>query len=216
MKKQKTSKRSNANIYNYNAHAIVKLVSNYFSVGMEDLKSRKRDRELVFPRQVIFYFLHKKTRFTLKAMAELFGLDHATALYGIKNITNLNEYDKEVKEYISDLDGLIDNRILGKPIRSKDDEKTIFLNLENITSFIYSDTKSITLSGYTKEEIDEIALKLGINTKETPPIEFKDTNLFIMREKEVVEDRVIPIEELEKDDFNFSLDGEIEEIKDAE
>lgn len=212
MKKKKT-KENNANVYNYNAHAIVKLVSNYFSVNMEQLTTGKRNREFVFPRQVIFYFLSKKTKLTLKSMGELFGLNHATAVYGIKNITNLNEYDREVKVYISELDSLIDNRIGGKPIRTKDDDKTIFLNLENITSFIYSDTMSITLSGFNKKQIEDIVKKLDIDTEVTPAIDFKDTNLFVMKEKEVVEDRVITEEELAKDDFKFTLDGEIKEVE---
>lgn len=65
-------------------------------ISPEILKTKTRQREIVEARYIIFYF-DKQTspKKTFSAIAKPFGKDHATALHGIKKITNLNDTDKK-------------------------------------------------------------------------------------------------------------------------
>jgi hypothetical protein len=72
-----------------------------FGRSIEDLQSKKRDRDLfVTPRQVGMWWLKNNTKKSLRLIGEVFGKDHATALHAIKTINNLIDTDKEFVEKI--------------------------------------------------------------------------------------------------------------------
>jgi chromosomal replication initiation ATPase DnaA len=50
------------------------------------------------------YIIRNKLPLKLKAIAELFGRDHTTAIHGIKNIGNEVRYNEDVRQ---DLENLI-------------------------------------------------------------------------------------------------------------
>jgi hypothetical protein len=68
-----------------------------------DLLINTRKTEVVFCRQLIWYFSKKYTKDTLARMTSYYGKDHASASHGIKTIKNLCDSDKiirgKVKEY---------------------------------------------------------------------------------------------------------------------
>jgi hypothetical protein len=84
--------------------AIVELgfrLSKTFGTTIEELKSKKRNRNLfVVPRQVGMWWLKNNTKKSLRLIGEVFGLDHATALYAVKTINNLIDTDKAFVEKI--------------------------------------------------------------------------------------------------------------------
>ena len=53
---------------------------------MQDLSSRRRQRELVYARAIYFKLCKEKTTSTLKKIADTLNLNHATVLHGINNI----------------------------------------------------------------------------------------------------------------------------------
>lgn len=53
-----------------------------------DLRKRDRNRRKIYNRMFL-YTLLRKNNFTLKYIGEMFGLDHATVLHGLRQAENL-------------------------------------------------------------------------------------------------------------------------------
>ena len=66
---------------------ILDIVSEHFNVPVADLKGKKRNAEIVLPRQIVMYLCRVMTDTSLKAIgAFLGGKDHASVTHGIKKI----------------------------------------------------------------------------------------------------------------------------------
>ena len=77
---------------------IMDIVCDHFYVSEEDIKSSKRNRELVHPRQIIMYLCRSMTNATYKEIAQFLGnRDHATIMYGERTISDLIEKDNNVR-----------------------------------------------------------------------------------------------------------------------
>ncbi len=75
---------------------IQKMVADYYQISLEDMKSKRRDKHIVFPRQVAMYLVREETPSSLPAIGQAFGgRDHTTALHSIEKIMNeLKEDDR--------------------------------------------------------------------------------------------------------------------------
>ena len=71
-------------------------VAEYYSVSVEDMKSKRRDKHIVFPRQVAMFVVREETPSSLPVIGQAFGgRDHTTALHSIEKIMNeLKEDDR--------------------------------------------------------------------------------------------------------------------------
>ena len=66
---------------------ILDIVSEHFNIPISDLKGKKRNAEIVLPRQIVMYLCRIMTDTSLKAIgAFLGGKDHASVTHGIKKI----------------------------------------------------------------------------------------------------------------------------------
>ena len=66
---------------------IIDIVPEHFNISTDDLKGKKRNREIVLPRQIVMYLCRQMTDTSLKAIgAFLGGKDHASINHGIKKI----------------------------------------------------------------------------------------------------------------------------------
>ena len=66
---------------------ILDIVSEHFNIPISDLKGKKRNAEIVLPRQIVMYLCRVMTDTSLKAIgAFLGGKDHASVTHGIKKI----------------------------------------------------------------------------------------------------------------------------------
>lgn len=84
---------------------IQKVVSDYFNLPVELMKSRTRKREIVQARQIAMYFSKKLTKSSLASIGmQCGGKDHATVLHACKTVNNLLDTDKAFRKYINDLD----------------------------------------------------------------------------------------------------------------
>ena len=73
------------------------IVVDFFS-SIEDIKSSKRNKELVHPRQMIMYLCRSMTNATYKEIASILGgRDHSTIIYGERSITDLIEKDESIR-----------------------------------------------------------------------------------------------------------------------
>lgn len=84
---------------------IQKVVSDYFNMPVELMKSKTRKREIVQARQISMYFSKKLTKSSLASIGlQCGGKDHATVLHACKTVNNLLDTDKHFRKYINDLD----------------------------------------------------------------------------------------------------------------
>jgi chromosomal replication initiator protein len=84
---------------------IQKVVSDYFELPVEILKSKTRKREVVQARQISMYFSKRMTKSSLANIgAHCGGKDHATVLHACRTVTNLSETDKQFRGYLEDLE----------------------------------------------------------------------------------------------------------------
>jgi chromosomal replication initiator protein len=80
---------------------ILKEVSSHFSVTIGDMRSSKRIKSIMLPRQVAMYLSRKMTDSSLVSIGEkLGGKDHATVLHSIKKIDNELNVKKELKSTV--------------------------------------------------------------------------------------------------------------------
>jgi chromosomal replication initiator protein len=86
--------------------AILKEVSAHFSVSVPDIKSEKRVRSVMIPRQVAIYLSRKLTDLSLVGIGEKFGgKDHATIIHSVKKIENEIKVKKELKSAVEKIGG---------------------------------------------------------------------------------------------------------------
>lgn len=83
---------------------IQKVVSDYFEIDTDVLRSKTRKRNIAQARQLCMFFAKKYTKNSLASIgSQIGGRDHATVLHACKTIDNLVETDKEFKKYYEDI-----------------------------------------------------------------------------------------------------------------
>ena len=81
-----------------NVERIQALVADYYNVTLEDMKGKRRDRHIVFPRQVAMFLVREETPSSLPAIGKAFGgRDHTTALHSIEKIANELKEDERLR-----------------------------------------------------------------------------------------------------------------------
>jgi len=75
------------------ANEIIAKVCTYYNISNENIRGKKRYREQVIPRHMAMYLIRNKVGLKLKAIADLFGRDHTTAIHGITSISNQADVD---------------------------------------------------------------------------------------------------------------------------
>jgi chromosomal replication initiator protein len=90
---------------------IQKVVSDYFNLPLELLKSKTRKREVVQARQIAMYFAKSMTKSSLASIGlQCGGKDHATVLHACRTVNNLLETDKKFRVYIDEIEKKIGNQ----------------------------------------------------------------------------------------------------------
>ncbi len=80
---------------------VIKEVCSHFSVTISDIRSNKRIRSIIQPRQVAMYLARKMTDSSLVSIGEKFGgKDHATVLHSIRKIESELNVKKELKSTV--------------------------------------------------------------------------------------------------------------------
>ncbi|MDI6739942.1 MAG: chromosomal replication initiator protein DnaA [Candidatus Edwardsbacteria bacterium] len=87
---------------------IQRTVAGYFSVPEESLRSKKRTRELVHPRQIAMYLSRSLTTSSLNDIGNRFGgKDHTTVIHAVAKIQNALAVNAEVDEQVKSITKLI-------------------------------------------------------------------------------------------------------------
>jgi chromosomal replication initiator protein len=84
--------------------SIQKKVSSYFNLKPKDLRSKRRLKQLVVPRQIGMYLARKLTNSSLIEIGEKFGgKDHSTVIHSLKKIEEKCNHDQYTKNVVADL-----------------------------------------------------------------------------------------------------------------
>jgi len=80
------------------------VVSSYFNLRVEDLKSQRRTRNVAYPRQIAMYLSRKLTDMSLPKIGEEFGgRDHTTVIHAYEKISENLKTDDSLQHTINDL-----------------------------------------------------------------------------------------------------------------
>jgi len=77
---------------------IQKHVANYYNIRLQDMRSKKRTRNVAFPRQVAMYCAKQLTSLSLPEIGEAFGgRDHTTVLYAVRKIDEMMKQNESME-----------------------------------------------------------------------------------------------------------------------
>ena len=83
---------------------IQKFVADFFSIKTSELKSDKRLKNLVIPRQIAIYLCRELTKSSYPEIGEKFGgKDHSTIIHSFKKISKLMDSDAELKNTVESI-----------------------------------------------------------------------------------------------------------------
>ncbi len=86
---------------------ILSTVSSYYSISIDNLKSKKRNDAISNARQTAMYLIKNLTELTLKSIGEIFNRDYSTVISSISkvelNIKTKNNASSEIKKLIKEI-----------------------------------------------------------------------------------------------------------------
>jgi chromosomal replication initiator protein len=87
-----------------NIQLIHQTVSDYYSIKHEDFKSRKRTRNVSFPRQIAMYLAREMTDLSLPQIGKYFGgRDHTTVIHAYERIVSELQLDTNLQNSINEI-----------------------------------------------------------------------------------------------------------------
>jgi chromosomal replication initiator protein len=86
------------------ARQIIERTSRHFQVPMDDILGPKRDKDIVFPRQIAMYMLRSELHLSFPKIArELGRKDHTTAIHSVEKIDKQSRLDPSLRQTIADI-----------------------------------------------------------------------------------------------------------------
>ncbi|MGQ9557915.1 MAG: chromosomal replication initiator protein DnaA [Desulfurispora sp.] len=83
---------------------ILKAVAEHFNLKAEELRSKRRSRNVAFPRQIGMYLCRELTDLSYPKIGELFGgRDHTTVLHACERITAEKQLDPSLEETLREI-----------------------------------------------------------------------------------------------------------------
>ena len=77
---------------------ISRTVANFYHISLEEMKGKRRDKHIVFPRQVAMYLIREETASSLPAIGQAFGgRDHTTVLHSYEKISTESKEDQRLQ-----------------------------------------------------------------------------------------------------------------------
>ncbi len=83
---------------------IIDVVSRYYNLKVEDLLSKKRNRELAFPRQIAMYLCRELSNLSFPEIGDAFGgKNHTTIMYAYEQISGKAKESTELSDILEEL-----------------------------------------------------------------------------------------------------------------
>jgi chromosomal replication initiator protein len=87
---------------------ISRTVANFYHISLEEMKGKRRDKHIVFPRQVAMYLIREETASSLPAIGQAFGgRDHTTVLHSYEKISTESKEDQRLQSDLRKLRELL-------------------------------------------------------------------------------------------------------------
>ncbi|MCS7153663.1 MAG: chromosomal replication initiator protein DnaA [Bacteroidia bacterium] len=88
--------------------AILKAVSNYFKIHIDELTGKSRRKEVAYARHIAVFLARKHTRNALKALGEYFGgRDHSTILHSYQWVSEMLPISQDLSRHVQDLERIL-------------------------------------------------------------------------------------------------------------
>lgn len=160
---------------------IVKLVSKYYNIESELLKTKTRKREICFPRQAAMYLIKENTNLSLTHIGGLFnGKDHATVLHAKRTVANLMQSDKTIGLDLKKLQKVIKFKSSALKRNINMDKEFYYIDFNHHVSIKVKDDKGMILTGFSEEEINQITDLIDNIVEKRMHL---DTGLYIIEQK---------------------------------
>jgi chromosomal replication initiator protein len=86
------------------SNSIKDIVSRFYNIRIEEFKSKKRNREISYPRQIAMYLCRELTDMSLPKIGDEFGgRDHTTVIHACEKISEDIETNSETRRAVSEL-----------------------------------------------------------------------------------------------------------------
>lgn len=82
---------------------IQKIVADYYSIAVADMKAKKRNREISVPRQIAMMLTRELTELSLTQIGSAFNRDHTTVIHACEKITEDARSDTAMANLLEDL-----------------------------------------------------------------------------------------------------------------
>lgn len=84
---------------------VLKVIARHYSISINELKSRKRHKNISTVRQVVFYFMKKLTFCSLQTIGQFVGKrDHSTVLHAITKVERFIGKDREFAKKLNNIE----------------------------------------------------------------------------------------------------------------
>jgi chromosomal replication initiator protein len=93
---------------NVNMNQILNAVCTYYAIKSSEIKGKKRNKELVLPRQVAMYLIKDMTNTPFMSIGDfLGGRDHTTVMHGVDKISTEIEVQTKLRQDISNVKQMV-------------------------------------------------------------------------------------------------------------
>ena len=86
---------------------IVEAICNKFNIKRDDLFGKKRNKEIVEPRQYCMYLMWRKLNIPISNIGDRFNRDHTTVIHARDKVIELMRENPEIKKMIDELEDII-------------------------------------------------------------------------------------------------------------
>ena len=84
---------------------VLKIVAKHYNISVNDLRSKKRQKDIVVARQAAFYLMKKLTYCSLQAIGSFIGgRDHSTVTHAITKVETLTNKDRSLAQKIKSIE----------------------------------------------------------------------------------------------------------------
>ena len=95
---------SDKSVYKNDVHRIQRVVCDYFKIDIDDLKGKKRNKNINYPRQIAIYLCRVMTDESFPKLGTYFGgRDHSTIINAYQKIENDLKTNDQLEIVINEL-----------------------------------------------------------------------------------------------------------------
>ena len=99
------------NKQNLTTDLIIDCVCKYYSISKEDLLGKKKNKEIVEPRQICMYIMCDLLDLPLTSVGEIFGKkDHTTVMHARDKITDLIKENNRIRVIVQDIEDMANRK----------------------------------------------------------------------------------------------------------